>query len=60
MLCGHSGQVNFMEMAVEFLTGMYNLYIFKNGTKKNKKRHWHKQDKNIKNSVQNSETAVKF
>lgn len=37
MLCGQSGQVNFMEMAVEFLTGMDHLYIFKNGTKKNKK-----------------------
>lgn len=29
-----SGQVNFKEMAVEFWTAMDNLYIFKNGTKK--------------------------
>lgn len=32
-----SGQVNLKEMAVEFWTAMDDLYIFKNGAKKNKK-----------------------
>lgn len=48
-----------MEMAVEFLTGMDNLYIFKNGTKRNKKKKKH-TGKNIKHTVQNSESTVKL